>query len=355
MMKILREIRKLINNNRLYSWMAIFIIFVQAYTILGYAHKPVLGKESALSGEEFRLQLEEKRRTLQDILQKDPQLALGLGYLSLFILAVLITGLVFFIDYLIKKRDNIETIPRTLDLPPPLWGLGDVLEIIVLFIFFSHFFFIFAHILSQITSSEAVDKRASMVASTGFMDILLFLFILRLVTVKHGQSIKALGISIQALLRNIAAALYSYIGFLPVLAVIFFGVVGIARVLNYTPPPEPIYELIFEEKRLLLLAAISVLVSAIGPAVEEVFFRGFLYGALKIKFGIPRAIFFSAFLFSFIHTNVLGFIPILVLGVFLAYLREKTGSLIPCITVHMVHNSALTALMFLARVITSRA
>lgn len=335
--------------------MAVFIIFVQAYTVLVYAEKPATRKERALVKEEFRLQLERRKEALQDMLQKDPQLAVHLGIISLFILVLLITGAVFLIDYLIKKRDNIETIPRTLDLPAPLWELGDVLKIIILFVFFAHFFSIFAHILSKITSSKVVDKRAGIVASTGFMDLLVLMFIFRFVVVKHRQGIRALGISIKGLLRNIGVALYSYVGFLPVLAVIFLGVVGIANVLNYTPPPEPIYELMFEEKRPLLLAIISVLVSVVVPVIEEVFFRGFLYGALRKKVSMTRAVFLSAFFFSLLHTNVLGFIPILALGMFLAYLKEKTGSLIPSITIHILHNTALASLMFLARDITSRA
>jgi membrane protease YdiL (CAAX protease family) len=62
----------------------------------------------------------------------------------------------------------------------------------------------------------------------------------------------------------------------------------------------------------------------------------------------------SALFFSFLHTNVIGFVPILMLGIFLAYLREKTGSLIPSITVHVIHNTALASVMFLVRELTSK-
>ena len=113
--------------------------------------------------------------------------------------------------------------------------------------------------------------------------------------------------------------------------------------------PQPIYELIFKEQRPFFLVIISVLVAFIGPAAEEIFFRGFLYSALRKKLNVLWAIVTSALLFSALHTNLLGFLPIMVLGMFLAYLREKTGSLVPSICVHIIHNSALAGLMFLAR------
>jgi membrane protease YdiL (CAAX protease family) len=140
--------------------------------------------------------------------------------------------------------------------------------------------------------------------------------------------------------------------FLPILAILLILIVGIAKVLNYNPPPEPIYELVFEEKRPILLVMISGLATLLGPAIEEVFFRGFLYGALKKNIGILWAILVSSLFFSLLHTNLIGFMPILSLGIFLAYLREKTGSLVPPITVHIIHNTALISFMFLLRRLT---
>ena len=96
----------------------------------------------------------------------------------------------------------------------------------------------------------------------------------------------------------------------------------------------------------------TFLVIGLGPFIEEIFFRGFVYGALKHRFGIRKAIFLSALFFSFLHTNPMGFFPILVLGLLLAYLYEKTGSLIPSITVHMLHNGVLLGLLFIVKEIS---
>jgi membrane protease YdiL (CAAX protease family) len=41
--------------------------------------------------------------------------------------------------------------------------------------------------------------------------------------------------------------------------------------------------------------------------------------------------------------------PIMALGVLLAYLYEKTGSIIPSITVHVIHNVGTVFMVFIAK------
>lgn len=347
-------IRKIINENRLYSWMVVFIILAQVGVILAQDNKPFPKRDPALTLQEFKEQIEQRESALREVMQENREAAMSFGIISLLILAGLISGCVLCSDYIIKKRNKIEMIPRTLDTPDPLWGIGDVLRIVILFIFFSHLFAMFASVLNGLFSSGGLDRRAGIVASTGFMNLLVFMFILRFVIVKRHQGVATLGISRKGLLKNIGVGLYCYIGFLPILALLFLFIVAIAKMLNYTPPPQPIYELIFEEKRPLIIMAISGLIAFIGPVIEEVFFRGFLYAALRKSFGILWAIALSGFLFSFLHTSILGFIPIMALGIFLAYLREKTGSLIPSISVHIVHNTALASILFFMRELTSK-
>jgi len=66
-------------------------------------------------------------------------------------------------------------------------------------------------------------------------------------------------------------------------------------------------------------------------------------GTLEILFNDRQqpAMLLSGALFSLVHTNVIGFVPILVLGCFLADLYERTGSLGAPIAIHMLHNTFL--------------
>jgi membrane protease YdiL (CAAX protease family) len=86
-----------------------------------------------------------------------------------------------------------------------------------------------------------------------------------------------------------------------------------------------------------LVALVCVLV----PIGEEVFFRGFLYGTLR-RWGIPAATLLSALFFGAVHQQIVHFLPIAVLGVILAVLYERTGSLVPAVIVHAVNNIVAT-------------
>ena len=91
-------------------------------------------------------------------------------------------------------------------------------------------------------------------------------------------------------------------------------------------------------------AARAITVGAILPAViEEFLFRGLLYGALRPRLGAVPSIALSAAVFAAFHFNLYQFLPILVIGVTLAYLYEKTRSLVTTSFVHILHNSVSVA------------
>lgn len=76
----------------------------------------------------------------------------------------------------------------------------------------------------------------------------------------------------------------------------------------------------------------------LAPVAEEMLFRGILYPAIK-QFKLPRvALFSTAILFAAAHENPPIFLPLMVLGLALALLYEKTGNLLAPITAHAVFN-----------------
>jgi len=96
----------------------------------------------------------------------------------------------------------------------------------------------------------------------------------------------------------------------------------------------------------LLITFVAVAIFA--PVVEEVFFRGFLYGGMRGRIGMGGALVGSALFFTALHFTLDQFIPIFILGLFLAWLYEKTGSLYPGICLHIANNAlALVALMII--------
>jgi membrane protease YdiL (CAAX protease family) len=92
----------------------------------------------------------------------------------------------------------------------------------------------------------------------------------------------------------------------------------------------------------IALLAVAFLVAVIAPVAEEFFFRGFFYGALRNWRGIWPAAIITGLVFGGIHAGSADaqFLPPLAFfGFSLCLLRERTGSLYPCIVLHCANNS----------------
>jgi membrane protease YdiL (CAAX protease family) len=78
-----------------------------------------------------------------------------------------------------------------------------------------------------------------------------------------------------------------------------------------------------------------------APISEEICFRGMLYGGLRER--LPRfgAALLAGLIFGGLHalTGVTAVPPLIAFGFVLALLYEKTGSIVPCIVLHMLNNS----------------
>ena len=75
----------------------------------------------------------------------------------------------------------------------------------------------------------------------------------------------------------------------------------------------------------------------VAPLVEEIFFRGYAYPALKFHAG-RHAQWLSGVLFASVHMYVINFVPLFVLGVALAWLYERTRRLAVPVLAHAVMN-----------------
>ena len=88
-----------------------------------------------------------------------------------------------------------------------------------------------------------------------------------------------------------------------------------------------------------------LIVGLLAPFGEEIFFRGFLLAALVPIIGGMRGAVVSSAIFSAAHLNVSTLFPIFVMGMLLAWLYMRTGSIWPSFVAHAAQN--LLALIFL--------
>jgi membrane protease YdiL (CAAX protease family) len=75
-----------------------------------------------------------------------------------------------------------------------------------------------------------------------------------------------------------------------------------------------------------------------APIGEEVFFRGFLYNALKYRYGMTAGMIVSGLAFALVHISPLSVVVIFPMGVLLAYVYERTQSLWVTILMHAINN-----------------
>jgi uncharacterized protein len=93
------------------------------------------------------------------------------------------------------------------------------------------------------------------------------------------------------------------------------------------------------------LVIAGLMVIAVAPVVEEIFFRGFFYKALRSRYSVLLAALMDGLLFGIIHFNFEGadglliLPPLALLGFIFCLVYEKTGSLFPVIGMHAFNNS----------------
>ncbi len=104
-------------------------------------------------------------------------------------------------------------------------------------------------------------------------------------------------------------------------------------------------ELIDEMHRLLLSSgrplALDLFALALSPAIcEELLFRGLVLRASWPRLGTASALLLNGLLFGLFHMSIYRVFPTFLLGVVLAFLALRTGSLLPGILLHFLNNAA---------------
>jgi hypothetical protein len=89
----------------------------------------------------------------------------------------------------------------------------------------------------------------------------------------------------------------------------------------------------------------AVIAAVAAPLAEEVLFRGIIFRALRIKTGFVVAALISGALFGLIHMEPFQAIQLSMLGVVLAWLYDRTGSLWPSIILHATNNLVTLVVM----------
>lgn len=354
-------VRDFVNKERVYMLLLAFIILVNACFV--FAQKVPIFNAGPLQKSSCSSSLTEKEahaglgyQALRDgdalwseLLREKRSIFILMNILGFIAICVFSLGL--FLDIRIfmakvRKREIFKVACRHL---PSKWGIWDIFKLVIIFVFCSYMLHIIEiPFLSFMSANKNLLTFISLL-NTGIMDLLILGFILYFIKIKYGQEIRTIGLEIQHAHRFIFLGALSYVAFLPILALLLLLIFWLATVFNYLPQQQPLFDLFFLEQKAWILACSVIMVVLLGPIVEEVFFRGFAYNAIKRRWGVKTAILVTAFVFAALHKNLIGFFPILALGLLLAYMYERTGSLISAITIHILHNTIMVTFLFLGR------
>ena len=97
----------------------------------------------------------------------------------------------------------------------------------------------------------------------------------------------------------------------------------------------------------LAIVALVLMTVVLAPIVEELIFRGCLYRFLKSQTTVLPAQIISGILFSLMHANMFSFLPLVVVGVLLVRVYEKTGNILVSIWFHAFFNGYTLLMLFL--------
>lgn len=114
--------------------------------------------------------------------------------------------------------------------------------------------------------------------------------------------------------------------------------------------PQEAVTLVRETSDIGLLVAMAVAAIIFAPIAEEVIFRGYLYPVVKKFTDRWFASVFTGVFFGVIHFNLMALPMLALMGVVLAVVYEKSGSLWVPIGCHAAFNATSVGLMIISRV-----
>lgn len=347
------KIRRFAIENRLYLVMLSFIVATEIFL----AVSPVPNKKEhlAVKKKAHRMLTPEEMRRQEDrikgMLSANKPLAVTVTVSTFACALALMAGLFLGIGCISRKLNGRDVMAAYGSPPDVRWQFIDILKVIVAFYFFIYAFQWIEANIFDLMGIKDIDENVFGVLNATLSDIIGMVIVLYFAVNKFKGGLAGLGLSLKEIKRDLRIAIGGYLTIIPVLAIIMIIVLIGLRVFNYEPPETKAFEILYGAKGPKLLFVLTVLVTIIGPVAEELFFRGFAYPVFRKKIGVRNAILLVSVVFAMLHMNIVSFFPILALGILLAYLYEKTGSMIPSITVHVIHNSAVIFFVYLYKVI----
>jgi membrane protease YdiL (CAAX protease family) len=155
------------------------------------------------------------------------------------------------------------------------------------------------------------------------------------------MSARAVGLSFKDFGRNIRWGIGAWVACIPIL--LASAMIGYALFFWMPAPSHPITEELRTSQSGIQVLLLFLAAAVGAPLYEELVFRGTLLPALtRLKNNRWFGIILCGLLFAAIHpTGVPAWFALASIGSMAAFVTYQTGSLIPAIVMHAVHNGVL--------------
>jgi membrane protease YdiL (CAAX protease family) len=340
-----------VKRERLYVFLLLLVILIQLSFLLLNQFLEASGLGKLFEEKKFEEEIIPAEK-IKDAFESHHTLYIIFIFLFTAFIFFAVIGVVFDVIYLYLTQKNKTPIDKTQPLEAVKWDLWDIGKVAIIFLFVQRIIWLAdIFLLSAVPFLQARQNLRLMLAAT-LVDVIAIGAVLYFVLKERQENITSLGLTTRKFFTNIRYGIFAYVGLVPILASVIYITTALFKAFNIPIEPQPVLVILREENHIPSLIYMGFFTSLVGPFLEEIFFRGFAYGVFKKSLGIFWGIVTSALFFAYIHANLASFFPIFCLGVLLTYLYEKTGSLIPSITVHTIHNSLSLFLLLFIKVIT---
>jgi membrane protease YdiL (CAAX protease family) len=170
------------------------------------------------------------------------------------------------------------------------------------------------------------------------------------VKVRHGSTLTALGLK----LDNLGSGFALGVGLgIPLFVLAMLGNYPWELLWRNTNTPDMVSRSVTKMTAgdvgagLIFLLVVTLVILA--PVCEEIFFRGYLYPALRNRMDMWPSMLLNGLLFAAVHFEIIGFIARWVLGTGLCYVYEKRRNLSGPIAGHALYNGLILFIQFFLR------
>jgi len=230
--------------------------------------------------------------------------------------------------------------PIAFEAPPASWGLGEVVGVVIAIT-------VSLRVIAEGAGLNEMPQFTVLTVIGVAQNASFVLLVAYIVRWRYHQPLAAIGLTAQRWPWWSAVGVLAGAVMIPVsvaaerVAILVIGLfIGTARaeaIAAYESANDILATVLRTPRSSLEVAWLLVLLCVLVPIGEEVFFRGFIYNTLR-RWGWVWAVILSSVLFAAVHLQVVHFLPILLLGVVLAVLYQRTGSLVASMVVHGVNN-----------------